>query len=868
MTAEMDNRDDAPATPAETAQPAPEVDSQQPDPAVLEAFGDLTIAELLERLVRRPLATARALADYLTAPRPTEPAPPTEAAALTEESPAPDVSARPVAQRPSVTLDVPAALVEPPHTADVTPERAPASAEIVPDAPVDRPREAALLGVRLGGLALALGGAAIMAYAPIRTEETALMNGLPLLLFGGLIWFLVGMFEHWKREPAAQPARATAALIEEVSAFDMRLVIGALALGSSLITFALSGGNLFRPVGVIAWAASIVLWAWALAPTGWTPWQPLRRWRSHLFQPGTRRLRRLTWVTVVLLAIIAVGAVLRLADLPNLPPEMTSDHVEKLLDSQRVLDGTTQIFFQNNGGREPLQMYVMAAVVRLTGLPMDFDTLKLVTALEGILSIPLMFWLGRELVGRENRRLGLLVGLALAGLVAVSYWHIALSRLALRIVYTPLITALILIYLTRALRDNQRVDWINTGLALGVGLYMYQAVRMLPVVIVIGLLLALVLRARSWVERTRYVVNFLALVVIAFAVFVPLFRFTYDYPADFLRRTSGRLFGDSITQTTDDEGNLVARQPTLDELWTAFQANLPVLTQNLRNALLMYHWKGDVAWINGAPNKPAFDAASGALLVAGLGAWLAWMLRRRDPALWLIPPAIFVMILPSALAIAFPIENPSATRMSGTLPEVYLLAAFAFGLLLLGIGRVFGGRAGVLLAGVLFTGVLAFSAVANADTYFRDFRQSYLISSKPYSDAGAILRQFALTEGGYGNAFLVAYPYWWDHRALGIDGGRIDWPNGIVSRDDIPTFLRDAALRADAYRLDANKPLLFFYSPDDVDTELRLRLWFPGGLAQPIQSYQPEDTYRIYRVPALGEAGFAAFLEDSGANDG
>ena len=58
-----------------------------------------------------------------------------------------------------------------------------------------------------------------------------------------------------------------------------------------------------------------------------------------------------------------------------------------------------------------------------------------------------------------------------------------------------------------------------------------------------------------------------------------------------------------------------------------------------------------------------------------------------------------------------------------------------------------------------------------------------------------------------------------------------------------------------------NKPLLFIYSPDDVDTELRLRLWFPNGLAQAIQSYQPEDTYRIFRVPALGVRDFAAFLQ-------
>ncbi|MCC6615270.1 MAG: hypothetical protein IT320_17480 [Anaerolineae bacterium] len=862
MTAEMDNRDNAQDNSAESVGAAPETEAPAPKMPSAEdvaAIGDLSLAQLVDHLLRHPRTTGRTLTAYLRTSRATESA---------VETPPLEASDQPALARPSAAehiVDLPPPfpmplerpLLEP---ADEFASIEPTELEIAE--PIDRPREALLLGVRLGGLALSFIGTAMMAFAPSRTEESALVSGLPLLLLGGLIWLVAGLYERSNGMPAALPPLPIPAPLREPSHLQTRIILGAFALAGSLIAFSLSGGNLFTAGGVIAWLLSIVLWVWALAPEGWSPRFPLRRWSAEL---ANLRPRRFNWVTALLILLIAVGAVMRLADLAHLPPEMTSDHVEKLLDSQRVLNGMTQIFFQNNGGREGLQMYVMAAVVGLTGLPMDFNTLKLVVALEGILSIPVMFWFGRELAGRENRRLGTLVGLALAGLVAVSYWHIALSRLALRIVYTPAITAIIFIYLTRALRYNRRLDWINAGLALGAGLYMYQAVRMLPVVIVIGFVLALVLRARTWAQRTQYVVNFIALVVVAFAVFVPLFRFSYDYPEDFWRRTSGRLFGDSITQMTDEDGNLIARDPTLSELWEAFQANIPALAQNIRNALLMYQYKGDVAWINGSPNRPAFDAASGALLMAGLGGWLAWMLRRRDPALWLIPPAIFVLILPSALAIAFPIENPSATRMSGTLPEVYLLAAFAFALLLIGILRVVGAgrRTGIALAAALFAGVLAFSAVANAAVYFRDFRQSYLISSKPYSDAGRIVREFAVSEGGYGNAFLVAYPYWWDHRAVGIEAGRINWPNGIVSRDEIPAFLRDAARRDDQYRLDPDKPLLFIYSPDDVDTELRLRLWFPRGLAQAIQSYQPEDTYRIFRVPPLGASDFMTFLQST-----
>ncbi len=827
----------SPTDPIELEHRTPRTDEP---PTVREDLGELSVAELIDRVVRRPGTTTRALVSYLR-------------------------------ERPAYEMIVP-------PTSDAEPSTPAAAIPASGDAaPIDRRSDdrvmlPALLGVRIFGFLLALTGCAFMAYSPTRTESSALVPGLPFLLLGTLTWIGAGIFE-WRRmtpssveesEPEQQTAAAVPPVRRSFSALTSRAALLGIAFLASAVTFAYSGGNLFHPVGVIAWAFSVVMWVWALAPDNWTPIYPIRRWVNHLSAWVQHKgMLRITWVTAALITIVAVGAYFRLADLGGVPPEMTSDHVEKLLDSQRVADGTTQIFFQNNGGREPLQMYVMAWFTGLTGMEMRFETLKLVTALEGILSLPLMFWLGRELAGRDNRRLGLIVGLALAALVAVSYWHVALSRLALRIIYTPAITALILIYFTRALRDNRRLDWINTGLALGAGLYMYQAVRMMPVVIVTGLLIALVVGARTWIDRRRFVLNFITLVLAAFAVFLPLFRFSVDYPEDFWRRTSGRLFSDELIQTTDADGNLVEREPTVGELIAAFNRNLPVLTQNLRNALLMFHWKGDVAWINAAPNRPAFDPVSGALLMVGAGGWIVWMLRRRDPAALLIFPAILIMMLPSALAIAYPIENPSATRMSGTLPAVYLLAAFGMGVLAESLLRLRAGRASVWLAAAGGAALVLFSFNANTSTYFNDYRAAYLNASKPYSDVGTLLRLFARAEGDYGNAFMVAYPFWWDHRAIGIEAGRIDWPNGIIGRDDIPRFLRDAALHGDRYRLRVDAPLLFIYSPDDIDTELRLKLWFPDGNARTIQSYQSEDTYRVYRVPPLGVEGFSAFLVEA-----
>ena len=60
------------------------------------------------------------------------------------------------------------------------------------------------------------------------------------------------------------------------------------------------------------------------------------------------RLGRLPALLVV--AATAIGCWLRAVDLASTPPEMTSDHIEKLLDALRVSEGYRTVFFGNNGG--------------------------------------------------------------------------------------------------------------------------------------------------------------------------------------------------------------------------------------------------------------------------------------------------------------------------------------------------------------------------------------------------------------------------------------------------------------------------------------------------------------------------------------
>ncbi|MGB1287119.1 MAG: hypothetical protein ACPG7F_11340, partial [Aggregatilineales bacterium] len=716
--------------------------------------------------------------------------------------------------------------------------------------------------LRLIPLTLILTGIYILVRSTDEPPEivlTLIAPGVQFFVGGAVLWFLLDMVTGFaghdrKRKDSADELYPDSAIaIEDISPniewyrkiHPSRpiLLFTGLLLGAALWVTLDNYNNTMPGLSWVTWLASIACVALAFAPLDFNPVQWAQGWRMRL---QTINLRSI-WLPVVLfVAIMMLAGFFRLDKLTGanaIPPEMTSDHVEKILDSNRVLNGNRNIFFSNNGGREPFQMYAMAVFSQLPGQGMNHDSLKLLAVLESLITIPILFWLGYEVVGRDNRRLGLLVGLVMAGLVAASYWHTSITRLALRIVLTPLITSLMLIYLSRALRSSNRADFIKAGLVLGFGLYTYQAVRMLPIVILVAVGIAIYFAAKSWQHRLRYTVNLSVLVLVAFMVFVPLFNFSVQNPDDFWRRTAGRLLGDDLITETLPDGTIIERDASLEERLDAFNQNLPTLMDNVRNALLMFNWKGDVAWINGFPNHPAMDPVTGSLFFIGLAAWLSLMIRRRDVVIWLIPVVLLIMLLPSALSIAFPIENPSFTRTSGALPSAYMIAALPLALILerflILMPSVRGKVIGIIFSGMLILGAYA----ANASVYFDPFVRSYEKSSLPYSDAGRVLQGFTLSTGSYGNAFMIAYPYWWDHRAVGIAGGAVDWVNGIVTLDNVPEFLRLASEKSsgDPYHLDVSRDLLFFFSPEDIQTKAQLEAWFPTGYARLELSYQIGD---------------------------
>jgi hypothetical protein len=439
--------------------------------------------------------------------------------------------------------------------------------------------------------------------------------------------------------------------------------------------------------------------------------------------------------------------------------------------------------------------------------------------LEGLALIPVIVALGRELVDRET-------GLLAAGLVAISWWHVVLSRLALRIVLTPLAFGLVMIALIRAVRTGSRRAWLWAGVWLGVGVYAYQAMRVAPLVAIAAFLIAAGAglahrRLGPATDAARQALNLAFAGLIALAIFVPMLRVWHDYPDEMWNRV--------INRTTSSE-QAIEGSP------------VEVFVDNYRDALGMFNVRGDAAWISAIPGKPVLDRVAAALFVLGVIAWTARIIIRRRPEDMLVIAAGLIMLLPSALAIAFPIENPSTTRASATLPLAYILAAWPLALIRQRWADVFGRVGGSTLAGVLIAALLAGSAGLNYTAFFVEYDTSYRGAALNPSEVAAAVRGVIGPDAPMDGVWLQGWPHWHDFRAIGIEAGDITFSNALVDVNMLRSYLLGYPDRF------AIRPLVFILHPEDDEALDLLRQHFPQGELTTYGSQLPGREFRLFVI--------------------
>jgi 4-amino-4-deoxy-L-arabinose transferase-like glycosyltransferase len=660
----------------------------------------------------------------------------------------------------------------------------------------------------IAGLALA-----VLGQKRLWDEEApfaATPNALTLALFvGGAALFVVSALTlgvtSWSRddEPestdAEPPANARGASWRRLASW--RATGLALAVWLGLLAFLLNDNNTFTPVGSFCWIAAMVVllvafWEWRrpLLPRPRWPW----RGDGDLAPPSLARMVAAGWPFFAVAAITGLGAFFRLYDLAGVPRDMVSDHVEKILDVNDILHGQFSVYFPRLEGREGSVMYAAAGLVKFTPLHMDFMALKLASALAGILAIPATYLMVRAALGSRW------VALLAAFFVAVAYWPVTLSRFGMRIGFTPLAVAVTVFFLFQGLRHNRRSSFLLGGLALGLGLYSYSGFRVVP--LAVALVLAVKLASDLLIARRLNLTllgNGLLMGLMALIVFAPLGRYALDSPDNYWFRVE-----------------------TLSTRGGGIEHPLPTLAGNVKNAVLMFNWTGDLnSWVN-VPYQPALDYVAGALFLGGLAVLAARWWWRREAAPICLLLLLFVALLPSILALRFPEQNPSFSRASGAVPLAMTLPALGLYALGAGLRRALPGVTG-LAAAVLAVGAVAgVVAAINFRVYFDDYDQSYSAHVPNTSEVADVISDWARGNGGIENAYLKVSPYWLDTRAVAIDLGDLGWNKTNV------LFEMDQALP----QLSKPGPLLYVLHLEDEDALAWLRAHYPTGVAQTVMT--------------------------------
>ncbi len=380
----------------------------------------------------------------------------------------------------------------------------------------------------------------------------------------------------------------------------------------------------------------------------------------------------------LLLTITLLAAALRLYRLDTLPPGLYHDEAYNGLDALSLLRGQARpiffevweqiaftdqsttlphgrlpIFFVGNYGREPVFYYLLALSLALVGVrPL---AIRLVPAFTGILLVPAVYWLARELLAGEaetrRRRVALLAALN----AATWYWLVQFSRFGIRPMLLPLVTALTFACLLRGQRTGSRLAWAAGGFWLALSLYTYTPARVLPLA-VLGWLAVV-----AWVERgfvRRRWREWATFAAIALTVAAPLVAFFVQHPEWAWFR---------------------AQYVATDAVGVEVQSLSEMLIGNVGLILKGFFWLGENHLRHNLPGRPMLDPVQAVWLAIGLTLVVARTVRAIRPTRHVLRvtcyavPLIWlpIMLLPTYLTS----DAPHFGRAIGITPAVAVLMA-------------------------------------------------------------------------------------------------------------------------------------------------------------------------------------------------
>lgn len=585
-------------------------------------------------------------------------------------------------------------------------------------------------------------------------------------------------------------------------------VKAALAFAVTAFAFVLFSGNQFNFLNVGVWLIAIGLSAAVvLGSPNFEAWRKAGRLVFSRLNPIRINVTpfALLWTFV-----FSVSVFLRIRSLALVPTDMFSDHAEKLYDVTDILKGQSPIFFVRNTGREAFQFYWTVLMIRIFGTGVSFLSLKIGTALAGILTLPFTNAVGKRFGGRW-------VGLLSMLILGVSYWQNVIARVALRFAFYPMFFAPLLYFLFKGLETRKKIWMMLAGLVMGLGLQGYSAYRIVPLLAGVIALIAIATDRKERRGETLRLFGVMAWFMVLGVL--PLLNVALTHPEWVWYRSFSRL----------DMAAAVESAPA----WIVFFSNT-------WKALIMPFWSNGQIWVHSVPYRPAFDVLTAAFYFIGVILLFIRAVRKREFQVIALLVSIPVLLLPSILSIAFPAENPSLNRTGAAAIPMAIAAAYGFYELWLKLIATLRRQVRALaVAMAVMILVLTQLYAANRDLVFNNWQRNYTANAWNTKKIGGVIHGFDQSIGNQANAYVVPFPHWVDTRLVGIAGGFPE-RDFALQRTEIANFAEPQA---------ENRPLLFIVKDTDVETDVELRRVFPNIEMQLYQGTAPGKDFRVYFVP-------------------
>jgi len=628
---------------------------------------------------------------------------------------------------------------------------------------------------RLVAGAAGLGAFVLAVYAQIQftlAKPVELVFGL-WLFAGAVALFLFVARRHrssWDVVAVSSGAQVTSSPSWLVPHRDFRIGLLILAMvlgiGNALFVDAVRIDAVVHWETIVFWLLSLVAYCLALFPR---PEQRLAK---------LSRTQAQFWCLILLVTLVAFAA--RFHALGRVPWVMENDEAGLGREALNVLEGRLVHPFQTYRSYSSLEIFALAVPVRVFG-ETKF-ALRLLSALGGWLAIPVLAVVVKRLFGPR-------VAVASAALLAISHSAIHFSHTTVAAsTFDPLLSAVSLYFVYRAVHDRAWVWWALSGVSLGMSIYGYAGSRVIPVVAGAYLLFNGRLLVQAWRGLGVMVGSF----VLAVA---PMASHVLRDPSAF----NNRFNAVGIIQSGWLEHALVQRGlPLWSTIWQQFS-----------DALLIFNYHPMALFY--ISSLPMLGLLTGALFVPGLVHALG---RGRDPRFLLLNAWLWVPLVAGQMLMLVPAASGYRTLI--LVAPACVLAGLVLIKMTEAVGAIFQAHQHWVFG--LIALVLVWEGWFNLNYYFgewapqsryTDFNTTTASLMADYMKTlGREYRTYVFGTPRFRAAGWAAFPY----LARGME-----W---VDIQESLPTARP---------QLKVDQPSAFIFLPERSAEVNQLQAWYPGG---------------------------------------